>query len=1157
MFNIDNRNIKQLEPRHRDSVQSDRSNLNNQPRISNFKSTAYRYFKTGGNSLLRLTIFLAQIPILLITPEAVLADHGLCATPGIDGVTNVSTVVNTFFVGGAPGEVANPGQKTLTLPSSNSNSANVPIAPGDMLMIIQMQDAIIDSDNDATYGSGNSANDGSGAISIGNSGLYEFVRATNNVPLSGGILEFEGGGVGGGLQNSYSNVAPTPTQGRRSFQVIRVPQFATLTLQGNLEVPDWDGNTGGVLAIDVAGAIDFNGFTINGTAKGFRGGYTPSGPSGINVPDYVVVADPAINLAGGKGEGIAGTPRFTWDGVSANDLGSDQLPGGDAGRGAPGNAGGGGNDHNSGGGGGGNGGKGGQGGTGWEGAGFRSPANNTDNTPGGRGGAIPTSPTITRLIMGGGGGGGDANNETNGVRGGQGGGVVMIRAGEFIGSGTIQVNGSDGEQGEDEGAPDGAGGGGAGGTVALIAESGSLSGITVEAQGGDGGDTINDGNNEHGPGGAGAGGVVISNSPGGQVSSFIVTGGTGGRANNGTGIPHGTDSGDGGIATVAIPTDIPPILSGSGCFPTLEVIKTEANPGQAGERSAPNTANYSITVSNTNHGGAGGVKIKDTLPPGFTYDSGATAVLNGGAIGSTTPNNTGTATAPEFGDYLIPSGGSVTLTFEVDIAANTPLGVYQNPAYVTYLDPSRSTPGRLISPATGADTGDNTTYEGGINSGQTVPGTNYIATSAAGENVHLASTDPVSPLAGKVVINELLFRQTATGINGNDEFIELFNAFDSLVDLSGWKLIDGNLLIDDTDNGGSINGSSTPFIFPDGTILQPGEYAVIWVGAETPDKQAAGAAHQFYLNRSPKLRDGGDDMWLYDEQTRIVDYIAYGSNLAINTPPDNSLNLWDSFNQNSLRTVARGQSISLTPNGQDGNDSRCWEATTSENARSGCGTYLLTRDTDNVGSRATSVGLNNNDTRLLLVKRITNLIPNRNGIDFNTFVDDGIANNEDNDSKWPSNQNIYLRGQTGGLEVQPGDEIEYTVYFLSNGGQMAQDVQICDVIPNNTTFVQDTYGTEVGIGLGLDHNSLPIIPNVELSNLLNDDQGDFYAPGTTPPPFCKKNDPLNANNLILVNSSNNNAGAVVLSLDSPLPFATDAGNPSDSYGFLRFRVQIE
>src|SRR5690606_32612765 len=122
----------------------------------------------------------------------------------------------------------------------------------------------------------------------------------------------------------------------------------------------------------------------------------------------------------GKGEGVAGTPKYMWDGFNQVPNATEGLPGGSYGKGAPANGGGGGNDHNAGGGGGGNGGYGGVGGRGWEGA----PNPNTD--PNGRRAGFVIPQDLTRLIMGVGGGGGDANNALSGVNGGVGGGIILV-----------------------------------------------------------------------------------------------------------------------------------------------------------------------------------------------------------------------------------------------------------------------------------------------------------------------------------------------------------------------------------------------------------------------------------------------------------------------------------------------------------------------------------------------------------------------------------------------------------------------------------------------------------------------------------------------------------------------------------------------------------
>ncbi|MEO0012759.1 MAG: hypothetical protein RLZZ535_1148, partial [Cyanobacteriota bacterium] len=206
------------------------------------------------------------------------------------------------------------------------------------------------------------------------------------------------------------------------------------------------------------------------------------------------------------------------------------------------------------------------------------------------------------------------------------------------------------------------------------------------------------------------------------------------------------------------------------------------------------------------------------------------------------------------------------------------------------------------------------------------------------------------------------------------------------------------------------------------------------------------------------------------------------------------------------------------------------------------------------------------DPNLLLVKRITAINPGQpDEIQFNNFVNDGPSTDDeapnwpDSDSNPGNNINTYLGGAINVPGVKPGDEVEYTIYFLSNGDVEAKNIQICDVVPDNMTFNQNTYGTEVGMSLALNAMTLPTIPNTNLSNLIDTDEGSFYAPGTNPPVvnLCQKHDPNPPNNLIPVDSSNNLSGAVLINLSNPLPAATSPGVPTNSYGFIRFRAKVK
>ncbi|WP_099070308.1 lamin tail domain-containing protein [Nostoc linckia] len=404
---------------------------------------------------------------------------------------------------------------------------------------------------------------------------------------------------------------------------------------------------------------------------------------------------------------------------------------------------------------------------------------------------------------------------------------------------------------------------------------------------------------------------------------------------------------------------------------------------------------------------------------------------------------------------------------------------------------------------------------------------------------------------GKVIINEVLYNETGTNSNTNDEFIELYNPSSSAVDLSGFKLADGHLTANDND---TTNGFT--YTFPNGTTLQPGQYVVIWIGNNNANHQATGAAFQAWLGQTPKLNNLGDDIWLYDNQNQIIDYIAYGSANEINTPPASALNLWDNTYQSSLIGVNTGQSISLTRNGLDTNISACWEASTSGNASTRCPNYLPTRDTDTIGTRVTSVGENNNgvtvaNAKLLLVKRITRI----NNQDITDIVDgrSDVATTaanyipepyatEDNDTKWPAG---YLRGVINAGAVKPGDELEYTIYFLSKGPNDATNVKFCDLVPSSATFIPTAFNSNApsdgglsaadrGIALAVSSSN----PTVYLSNIEDGDRGRFYPANESVPSSC----------------GNNTNGAVVVNITR----TPDLPNLiKDVYGFVRFRAKVK
>jgi uncharacterized repeat protein (TIGR01451 family) len=619
----------------------------------------------------------------------IVAQSKVCATPGKDGAGGtLAGIKNDYWPGSASSAV---GATSLTVGARNGAGAGVNITAGDLLIVMQMQDAAFDTTNDETYGEGTGSTRATGtgsgaATTLNNAGRWEYAIAVTGTAGAGGTFTVSGGGPGGGLLYSYTTqtFATTTTQGQRTFQVIRVPQYTTATLGSTLTAAPWNGATGGVLAVDISGTLALGGATVSVNGLGFRGAggreLTGDATVGLANTDFRTLATLTTN--GGKGEGIAGTPRYVYQhgatigapasGNAPLDTGVEGYVGGSYGRGAPGNAGGGSTDgvptvngDNSGGGGGGNGGFGGAGGHSW----------NSNLESGGQGGG-GISPSLTRITMGGGGGAGTTNNGsaetcnapptcrvnvagdwtdieagTNGYysSGANGGGTVIIRALQATGTGTITANGFT----ANNVGRDGGGGGGAGGSILFTVQMGALTNLTLQAKGGNGGNAwlttapAGDPGERHGPGGGGGGGYILTSSTP-SVAPDVSPGANG--VTNTVNDEYGAQPGTIGVVQTIAGNNVLPGGDGATCAEAdLTVTNTAAATVRAG-----NNLTYTQTATNNGPNAADGVVymapipasstfVSMSVPPGWTCIT--PAVGGTGVVTCTTPTMASGATA--------------------------------------------------------------------------------------------------------------------------------------------------------------------------------------------------------------------------------------------------------------------------------------------------------------------------------------------------------------------------------------------------------------------------------------------------------------------------------------------------------------------------------
>ncbi|MEH2136067.1 beta strand repeat-containing protein [Nostoc sp.] len=207
---------------------------------------------------------------------------------------------------------------------------------------------------------------------------------------------------------------------------------------------------------------------------------------------------------------------------------------------------------------------------------------------------------------------------------------------------------------------------------------------------------------------------------------------------------------------------------------------------------------------------------------------------------------------------------------------------------------------------------------------------------------------------------------------------------------------------------------------------------------------------------------------------------------------------------------------------------------------------------------------------VLLVKRITAInggTTTLGGDSLVSYIDSPTNPYDDNDitiptqptptdppqdtDKWPSLNSFMLGGINGGY-VKPGEEIEYTIYFLSAGKATANNVLICDRIPDNATFIPTAFNNFAPKNTsGLSSGDRGIIwqnngVTESLTNTKDGDTAEYLSPGVNPTTNYPsiKCDGSNTNGVVVVNLGN-------------VPNATAPGTPINSYGFIRFRVKVK
>lgn len=198
--------------------------------------------------------------------------------------------------------------------------------------------------------------------------------------------------------------------------------------------------------------------------------------------------------------------------------------------------------------------------------------------------------------------------------------------------------------------------------------------------------------------------------------------------------------------------------------------------------------------------------------------------------------------------------------------------------------------------------------------------------------------------------------------------------------------------------------------------------------------------------------------------------------------------------------------------------------------------------------------------KVILVKRITGIklagssawvrtLNPRDNTPLNTAIHNPLDTANDDSStvnKWPNNQ--YLIGAYNAGKIMPGDELEYTIYYLSTQGTGAKSLNICDPIRGTQTYTTGSMQLLPG------GSTAPISLTDAVDTTI--DRANSYTAGNAP-----------SNCATSVTSAGRDNGGVAIqivgtgaSIQPDLAVirgATAAGTPQTSYGWFRLMTKVD